>query len=83
MIVEVRHDPFERRQVARWLLGAFEVLVPTIVVSGICGWIGTGLAIAVSRGLGNDLAGTILSAFVWGPVFAIAGAYVTLRFLAR
>jgi hypothetical protein len=83
MIVQVRPDPFERRQVARWLLGAFEVAVPTLIVSALSGWVGTGLAFEVSRAIGNDAFGSALSAIVWGPVFALVGAYVTLRLLAR
>lgn len=83
MIVQVRPDPFERRQVARWLLGLFEVAVPTAVVSAVSGWFGVLLAAAVSGGIGNNPAGTILSALVWGPVFAAIGAYLTLRLMAR
>ncbi|MBA2382628.1 MAG: hypothetical protein H0V73_11015 [Chloroflexi bacterium] len=83
IFVEVRPDPFERRQVARWFLSAFEVLVTTILVSSICWWIGAVLASAVSQAIGNDLAGTFISALVWSTVFGLVGAYVTLRLLAR
>ena len=83
MIVQVRPDPFERRQVARWLLSLFEVAVPTAVVGAVSGWFGVLLAAAVSGGIGNNPTGTVLSALVWGPVFAVIGAYLTLRLLAR
>jgi hypothetical protein len=83
MVVEVRPDPFQRRQVARWLLGAFEVLVPTALVSAVSGWFGVNLGMAVADALGKGLAGAVISAVVWGPVFSLAGAYATLRFLAR
>jgi hypothetical protein len=83
MIVQVQPDPFERRQVARWLLGVFEVGVITAIVSAAAGWVGTALALAVSRAIGNDAFGSALSALVWGPIFALVGAYVILRLLAR
>jgi hypothetical protein len=83
MIVQVRPDPFERRQVARWSLGAFEVAVLTAIVSAAAGWVGSALAFAVSHAIGNDAFGSALSALVWGPVFALVGAYIMLRLLAR
>jgi hypothetical protein len=82
MIVEVRPDLFERRQMARWILAAFEVLVVTGLVSTICGWLGAAVATEVSTAIGNDIFATILTAAIWGWVGAIAGAYLTLRYLA-
>ena len=83
IVVEIRPDPFERRQVARWILGAFEVIVAATIVSTITGWLGIILALSVSGLIGNDAFGGIVTALIWGPVFGLAGAYLTLRFLAR
>lgn len=83
MIVELRPDPFERRQVARWLLGAFEVALITLLVSAISGWVGTTLAIELSRAIGNDPFGSAIAGLVWGGVFALFGGYAALRILAR
>ncbi len=82
MIVEVQPDLFARRQMARWILAAFEVLLVTGLVSTICGWLGAAVASEFSKAIGNDIFGTVLTAAVWGWVGAIAGAYFTLRYLA-
>jgi hypothetical protein len=83
MIVEVRPDLFERRQVARWILATFEVSLISGTVGWISGFAGATAATAFSAAIGNDLFGTIVSALVWGPVFGVLGAYLTLRYLAR
>jgi predicted anti-sigma-YlaC factor YlaD len=83
MVIQVDPDPFERRQVARWLLGAFEVALVTILVSTIFAWLGTMLAIWVSRAIGNDPIGSAVAGIVWGAVFGLIGAYAALRYLAR
>jgi hypothetical protein len=83
MIVELRPDPFDRRQVARWMLATFEVLLITGVVGSICFFVGATAATAFAAALGNDRAGQSVSALVWGPVFGFLGAWVTLRLLAR
>lgn len=83
MIVEIRPDLFERRQMARWILAAFEVLLLTGLVSVICGWLGAEAATEFSRLIGNDIFSAILTAAIWGWFGTIAGAYITLRYLAR
>lgn len=83
MIVELRPDPYERRQMARWILAAFEVLLLTGIASTICGWAAAAIATAFSQAIGNDIFATLLTAAVWGWVGAVGGGYVTLRYLAR
>lgn len=83
MQVELRPDPFARRQVSRWLLGVFEVLVVSGLVGAVSGWIGATLAGELSRLLRNDPGASMLVGVLWFVTFAITGAWLTLRYMAR
>lgn len=83
LIVAISPDPFDRRQVARWILGAFEVVVLASVTSLVLSAVGWILASVVSQAIGNDAIGTFITGAFWSSVFGLAGAYGTLRLLAR
>ena len=83
LIVEIRPDPFERRQVARWLLGAFEVVLLTSVASLALSALGWVLATIFSDAIGNDARGTFVTGAFWSIVLGFAGMYGSLRLLAR
>jgi hypothetical protein len=83
MSVQVVPDPWSRRQIARLLVGLFEVTIVAVVVGFVFAWLGAMLATTVSRLLGNDDFGTAISVLVWAPAFGAFGAYVALRSMAR
>jgi DNA-directed RNA polymerase subunit RPC12/RpoP len=81
--VEIRPDPFERRQVARWVLALFEISVFTSL-AGLIGWgIGGSIGSWLAGAIGNDFGGILLSGLIWGAVAGTLAIYATLRYMAR
>lgn len=81
-IVQIRPDPFERRQVARWILAAFEVTILVSVAFVVGASLAGILAALVANALGNDLLGVVVPVAVWSALGGLILAYVTLRRLA-
>lgn len=83
LTVEIAPDLLSRKQIARWLLGVFEVLVLSTIVGLVSGWLGSVLAGELSRALRNDPGATFFVSVLWFVTFGLTGVWLTLRALAR
>ena len=80
--MRIRPDPWQRRQVARWVLALFEISF-LVGIAGALGSVVAGLAGAAVAGfLGNDPLGVLVPGLVWWALGGLIGSYLMLRFLA-
>jgi hypothetical protein len=81
-VVQIRPDPYDRRQVARWLLALFEISI-LVGIASLLGSVVAGFAgAAIATLIGNNLVGTIVPGLIWWFLGGLIGAYLMLRFLA-
>lgn len=82
LIVTLRPDPWERRQVASWFLAAFEVTL-AVVAASFLGSLVAGLAgAALASALSTDVFGTVIPALLRWALGGLIGGYLMLRLLA-
>jgi hypothetical protein len=82
LLVQIRPDPWQRRQVARWVLALFEISILTGIAS-LIGSVAAGLAgSAIAAAIGNDAIGIAIPGFIWRMIGGLLAGYLTLRYLA-